>query len=173
MGIVLMVIGHSGCPKLMFNVIYLFHMPLFFFCSGFFYKEMLSKESIGIFFKKKVRRLYFPFVKWSVFFLLLHNLLMVVGVYNSYYGYEGGTSFYSVSDMLQRLCMILFTMTGYEELLGGFWFLRSLFISCLLIAIVSWILRFSFKYKHGLICVSFLLMTIVLRRFIPNNELFR
>ena len=172
-GIVLMVIGHSGCPQLLFKFIYLFHMPLFFFCSGIFYREMLSKDSVTIFLKKKVRGLYVPFVKWSVFFLFLHNLLLAVGVYNSHYGFEGGSHFYSVYDMLWRLSMILFTMTGYEDLLGGFWFIRSLFISCLLIALVSYILRFSFKYKHELICFFFLIITIFLRKFVPDIEFFR
>jgi fucose 4-O-acetylase-like acetyltransferase len=145
-------------------------MPLFFFCSGIFYKEMLSKGSVTIFLKKRVRGLYFPFVKWSVLFLLLHNLLLAIGVYNSHYGYEGGSFYYSVSDVIRRLGLILFTMTGYEELLGGFWFIRSLFVSCLLIAFISFILRFSFKYKHELICFFFLIMTIFLRRYVPDVE---
>lgn len=173
LGIILMVIGHSGSPRLMFNVIYLFHMPLFFFCSGIFYREMLSKESVGAFLTRRVIKLYFPFVKWAVFFLLLHNILMLVGIYNSCYGFEGGSTFYSVSDILRRLSMILFTMKGYEELLGGFWFIRSLFVACLLIALVSLILRFSFKYKHELICFFFLVMTILLRRFAPDVEFCR
>ena len=173
LGIILMVIGHSGCPKLLFNFIYLFHMPLFFFCSGIFYREMLCKENVGAFLMKRVKSLYFPFVKWAVFFLLLHNLLMLVGIYNSCYGFEGGSTFYSVSDILRRLGMIMFTMKGYEELLGGFWFIRSLFVACLLIALVSLILRFSYKYKHESICIFFLVTTILLRRFVPDVEFFR
>lgn len=155
------------------KIMNLFHMPLFFFCSGLFFRELLSKESVGVFLRKKVRTLYFPFVKWSVFFLLLHNLLLMTGVYNSQYGFEGGSFFYSVSDIFTRLGLILFTMTGYEELLGGFWYLRSLFVSCLLIAFVSIILRLDSKYRYGLMCVFFLIMTMLLRRFVPDNELLR
>lgn len=173
MGIILMVIGHSGCPKLLFNAIYLFHMPLFFFCSGIFYREMLSKDSVSVFLKKKVTGLYIPFVKWSVLFLLLHNLLLAVGIYNAQYGFEGGSHYYSVYDILWRLCMILFTMTGYEELLGGFWFIRSLFVSCLLIAIVSLIFRSSFKYKYASIGLFFLFITIIIRRLAPDVVFFR
>lgn len=36
-GIILMVIGHSGCPKYLNDYLYMFHMPLFFFCSGYFF----------------------------------------------------------------------------------------------------------------------------------------
>lgn len=33
--IILMVIGHSGCPDYLGRFIYMFHMPCFFFISGY------------------------------------------------------------------------------------------------------------------------------------------
>ena len=172
-GIILMVIGHSGCPSLLFRFIYLFHMPLFFFCSGIFFKEIISKEDAFVFLKKRVMGLYVPFVKWSVLFLLIHNLLILVGIYNSQYGFEGGSSFYGIKDTLNNLGMILFTMHGYEELLGGFWFIRALFLSSLLIVVFSFLLRKIPKYKHELMCLIFLLLTILIRRYFNNEELWR
>lgn len=176
LGIILMVIGHSGCPQTLFRFIYLFHMPLFFFCSGIFYKEMSTTANFATFLKKRIKGLYIPFVKWSVFFLLLHNLFLRVGIYNTYYGYEGGSFSYTILDTFQRLGKILFTMTVYEEILGGFWFLRSLFVTCLLIAVVSFILKNSCnscKSKNWLICLLFLVTTIVIRRIAPDNEFCR
>lgn len=41
-GIILMVVGHSGCPMVMHDFIYLFHMGLFFFVSGRFLKVGLG-----------------------------------------------------------------------------------------------------------------------------------
>lgn len=38
-GIILMVIGHSGCPPFLKNFIYTFHMPLFFMISGYLITE--------------------------------------------------------------------------------------------------------------------------------------
>lgn len=35
--ILLVVIGHSNCPELLYNLIYSFHMPLFFIISGYLY----------------------------------------------------------------------------------------------------------------------------------------
>lgn len=168
-----MVVGHSGCPQAIFRFIYLFHMPLFFFCSGIFFKEISSKASISTYLKKRIMGLYVPFVKWSVFFLILHNLFMEVGLYNAYYGFENGSAFYTISDIIQRFCKILFIMNGYEELLGGFWFIRSLFVSCLLIAVFSFILRYSFKYKYWFICLLFLVLTVLIRRMFPNFEFWR
>ncbi|SHL91688.1 Fucose 4-O-acetylase [Xylanibacter ruminicola] len=172
-GIFFMVVGHSGCPQSIFRFIYLFHMPLFFFCSGIFFKEMSSIVSVGTYLKKRIKGLYIPFVKWAVFFLILHNMFMKVGLYNAYYGFEGGTAFYTISDIFQRLCKILFIMNGYEELLGGFWFIRSLFVSCLLIAVFSLIFRRRFKYKYWLLCLLFLVLTVLIRRISPDIEFWR
>lgn len=172
-GIILMVVGHSGCPQVLLNFIYLFHMPLFFFCSGIFYKEMTSLNATTLFLKKRIKGLYVPFVKWSVLFLLLHNVFMFVGVYNPYYGYEGGSSYYSVSDILQKLFLILFTMHDYEEILGGFWFIRALFITSLLIVVSPLLLKKILKYKFELLCLLFLLLAILIRRIAPDPELWR
>lgn len=173
LGILLMVIGHSGCPQVLFRIIYLFHMPLFFFCSGIFYKEMANKESVLLFLKKRIVGLYIPFVKWSFLFLFLHNLFMAVGLYNSEYGFEGGSSIYSAPEMLYKMVMILFTMHDYEELLGGFWFIRALFVSSIIIAVFSLLLKNQKRYKHELLCGVFLVLTLLIRRFLPEPEIWR
>lgn len=165
-GIILMVIGHSGCPLLLFRFIYLFHMPLFFICSGIFFGGISTKDDAFVFFNKRVHGLYLPFVGYSVFFLLIHNLLMIIGVYNSQYGYYGGSSFYGIKEIFYNLGMIMFTMHGYEELLGGFWFIRTLFISSILVIIVSLLL--SGKYKQEIMCLTFLFSTLFIRRFFSD-----
>lgn len=45
--ILLVVIGHSGCPKLLYNFIYSFHMPLFFFISGYLYNYKKWNKTLG------------------------------------------------------------------------------------------------------------------------------
>ncbi len=59
-GILLVVFGHlSTDEQLSRNIVYAFHMPLFFFVSGIFAKEKCSvAESL----KKSVRTLYVPFI---------------------------------------------------------------------------------------------------------------
>lgn len=172
-GIILMVVGHSGCPQMLSKFIYLFHMPLFFFCSGIFFSELNGHKAAIQFLKKRIKGLYVPFVKWSVLFLLLHNLLMSVGIYNTSYGYEGGSFYYTLSEMVHKLIGILFTMHDYEELLGGFWFIRALFVSSILIVVFSLLLKSVSKYKYELLCVFFLILTIVIRRLAPDPEFWR
>ena len=46
-GIILVVFGHDTlCPSIIRNVIFSFHMPLFFILSGYFYKDKNFKDVI-------------------------------------------------------------------------------------------------------------------------------
>lgn len=168
-----MVVGHSGCPDILYKFIYLFHMPLFFLCSGIFYKDISNTKDAFLTLMKRGRNLYVPFVKWSLIFLALHNVFLLLGIYNPVYGYEGGASYYSISEMLKRLVLIIISMRGYEELLGGFWFIRSLLVSTVLITFLSLILGNKLRYKHEFMCLLFLLLTIIMRRFAADIEIGR
>lgn len=168
-----MVVGHSGCPDAVYRFIYLFHMPLFFFCSGIFMKDMVDNKVILSYLKKRISGLYFPFVKWSITFLLFHNIFMLIGIYNSSYGYEGGSYYYTMQDVIDKTISILFMMHDYEELLGGFWFIRSLFITSILIACFSFIMRKIKKYKYLIGCFLFFSITVLIRRLASESDLGR
>ena len=59
LGIFLVVLGHClHNDSAAHDVIYLFHMPLFFFLSGFFFRE----QDLLLFFRNKTKRLLYPFV---------------------------------------------------------------------------------------------------------------
>lgn len=88
--IILMVVGHSGGPEGLGNFIYLFHMPCFFVCSGFLFKEKYFFEP-GQYIFNKIKGLWWPFVKWSFIFLFLHNLFAKIHIYDKML--EGGGNF--------------------------------------------------------------------------------
>lgn len=82
------------------------------------------------FVKRKRVGIYIPFIKWAVIFLLLHNLLYDIGIYNDSFSFNGIISEkYSCSDIMTRLIHIVTKLTDYEQLLGGYWFLNTLFWS--------------------------------------------
>ena len=121
--IFLMVSGHSGLPAALEGFIYLFHMPAFFFLSGFLLKESWFDNPLG-FIKKRLGSLYAPFVFWELVFLLLtgvsHRLYLI--------DYQ-----LSAREMLQAAAKYV-TFRGHQPLLNGFWFLKTLFfcsIACL------------------------------------------
>ena len=130
--IMLMVICHAGLPHFLGQFITMFHMPLFFFVSGYCFKDKYLND-MKRFCINKVKGLYLPFVKWSLLFLILHNVFFYLNIYNDVYGARGEVSqLYELKDVVKNVAKIVLTMNETEQLLGGFWFLKSLFIGSFL-----------------------------------------
>lgn len=161
-GIILMVIGHSGCPPYLHDFIYVFHMPLFFFISGYCFKEKYLYNVKGFCFRR-LKGLYIPFVKYSLLFLLLHNIFYSIKVYNSYY---------NLNEILDRTIHIVFSMTGNDALLGGYWFLRVLLYSSICsLFLIKYIKKLKYLIAGVTFC-SFLFSLAQLRvPFIGNVSL--
>ena len=92
-GIISMVAGHSDAPFTKF--VYLFHMAIFFIASGYFYKDEYSYniKSFILFFRRKLKQLWFPFFFWNSIFTLLNNFFIKINIYtnnNSIYEYVNG-----------------------------------------------------------------------------------
>lgn len=91
-GIILMVTGHVFDKESWgVHYIYMFHMPLFFVLSGYFFKTPRSLRDLFVFLKKKIIGLYLPYLLWSTSFILLHNFLLK---------YDIGENAYSLSTMI-------------------------------------------------------------------------
>ena len=115
-GILLMVLGHSGCPAVVSNFLSFYHMPLFFFLSGYFFK-IGFRDNYKTYIISKFKSLWYPFVKWSLVFLVLHNVLYYCCL---------EPDLLSWKESLVRFVEIPF-MFGNDQLLGGYWFLNDLF----------------------------------------------
>ena len=138
LAIILMVIGHAEAPELVTNFIYTFHMPLFFIAAGYFFSRKYLSDP-WTFVHKRLKGLYVPFVKWSLVFLLLHNLFFFFGILNEQYGnWTGGTTHpYTWKIFLMRLCQIFTSMSGYDEFMAGaFWFFRGLLVASVVFLIL-------------------------------------
>ena len=122
----LVVLGHACFETPVEWWVNFVHVPLFFFMAGYCFKEEYLDAPIA-YIKKRICGLYLPFVKWGLFFLLLHNVFYYIGVYNDSFGYNGvGSIQFSASDTIMRAFRIL-SFQYSERLLGGYWFLPSLF----------------------------------------------
>lgn len=125
-GIFLVVLGHTFFPFRSF--IYLFHIPIFFFINGFFYK---IEPNFKDFLIKKIKSLYLPFFVYAVIFLLLHNFFYFLGFVDS---------LYDKSDFIKSFTYIVM-FRNKEELLGAIWFIPLLFIVNLVYDILSRLLK--------------------------------
>ena len=164
LGIIMMVMGHCGVPELICKYIYQFHMPLFFFCSGYFFKNIVDKKSLYSFYIKRIKGIYIKFLCWSFLFLSLHNVFFHLNIYNDTVLFHGEPSFlYSTSDFIQKAYKITFSMNEHELLLRSFWFLKQLFLSSLLVSTILYITNTIAKHKYTqpLIFVFLLFMTLV------------
>ena len=155
LGIILMVLGHSDCniPYIV-GFLYMFHMPLFFFASGFCFKP-IHLDNFQVFAWKRIKGLYWPFVKYGLIFVLLHNFLFSVNIYNGQFGYLGNVShWFSTTEIIESI-QETFLMQHIERLLGGFWFLCTLFWASL----IAWI---ALKMCKNTIIVAICLFAICL-----------
>jgi fucose 4-O-acetylase-like acetyltransferase len=167
MGIILMVVGHSGCPEYLHQLIYYFHMPLFFFVSGYFFHLNGDTKSFVV---KRIKGLYLPYVKWGIAFLLLHNILFEIGIYNGQYGYNGNVFHaYDFHEYIVRFCFVVFTMDKHEPMLGGFWFLKTLFLASIMVRILVKLVSYLFENKKIVITFLLCLFGLLITKYFEIN----
>lgn len=179
--IILMVIGHAEAPELLTNFIYTFHMPLFFMAAGYFFSRKYLADPWS-FISKRIKGLYFPFLRWSIIFLLLHNLWFHFGILNEQFGnWTGGVTHpYTLRQALARLLLIVTGMSGYDEFMAGaFWFFRGLLVASIVFLLLYRLLDSHTKLPPtgaiGMICLSMLALIALRVEFglkitvIPNG----
>lgn len=119
-GILCVLLGHTdltGFPK---ELIYGFHMPLFFFCSGVFYRKKTLKTTL----LNNVRQLLVPYLFFLVILICTHFVL---------YLHAGE----SVSLAIADLTKLLDVLDEHSLLYLSIWFLPCLFIVRLLYAFID------------------------------------
>ena len=149
LGIILMVMGHAGCPGYLHDFIYLFHMPLFFFLSAYFFRDAKVVDSAGQYVVRKFKNLYWPYIKWSIIFLLLHNLFCRIGFYDNSLSWQ---------ELLVNVKCSVRGMWQGERMLGAYWFLISLFWESLLFGLIIWIKHKTKSRYFDLIAVVLLFL---------------
>lgn len=164
-GICLVVVAHSKAPFT--NFINLFHMPLFFFISGYFYKDSYDKN-LKDYILKKVKSLYSPFVIYSLMFLVFHNLMFRFNIYSEKISYGGYTQhIYNSKEFIKEFINII-TFGSTEQLTGTFWFFTSLFT----VSIVFCILRGLLTYSKNQVIFSIIIFLCFLIGYytdLPRN----
>lgn len=132
--IILMVLTHSLYATVKY--VSLFHMGIFFICSGYFFKDKCyeNKENLKNFIKNKLVHIYLPFVIFNLIITSAHNFLIKINIYttnpdflNIGFGARFGLQeYYSTLKLVKSLIYnLLFLET--EQLTGALWFLRALF----------------------------------------------
>lgn len=149
-GIISVVIGHSG---LLFpgaywlqstKFVYLYHLMIFFFSAGIVFFPS-KYENAYVYIGKQMKASFPLYALYNFVFLVLHNFLVYMGIYNA--------DFLSFNNIIIYLCLIL-TMHYTEGIVGALWFVPMFLISKSIFAIGY---KFSEKRKK-----SFLWHTIII-----------
>ena len=171
--IILMVMGHAEVPDLLSNFIYVFHMPLFFIAAGYFFSRKYVDDPWS-FCQRRFKGLYIPFLKWSLVFLLLHNLWFHIGLLNERFGnWEGGVTHpYTAADFAARFMRIITSMSGYDEFMAGaFWFFRGLLVASILFLVLYKLLDSKTRLSHVWIVVAVCAAAVAFQGFRLGNGL--
>lgn len=107
-GIILMIMGHIGFGSLFDRWIHIFHMPMFFVISGFFYRQ----QSFGNLIRSRAKSLLIPYFVFGIFHLLLYFIA------------KGGASCHALYLFLWEN-----TAEGGLPIAGALWFLTAMFFS--------------------------------------------
>ena len=99
--------------------------------------------------------LYLPYLKWSLFFLLFHNIFVLSNIIH-----DNSYDFNDYAKQLFNTCL----MTDYEILIRPFWFIKELLLSSILIATITLFRnRYITKITNEILAVVFLLLTVIFK----------
>lgn len=138
-GALSIVMGHAsgsitigGLTLSVGKFVYLYHLAIFFFCSGYLYKK---GTDFGTYVLKRLKTLYVPFLKYCLAYLIMRNIFIRMGIIDA--------NCYSLDESIIAFTNILI-FNGPGELLGAFWFLPVMFASMCMFA---WALSLDQKRK--------------------------
>lgn len=130
-GIMLVVFAHYKLPIALDTYIFSFHMPLFFFISGFLFNFAKYTESTTNFVKGRFSSLIIPYFAFATLTCLLYFLLDEI--------YSPGivTLKFFEADIFYIVYSILYSQTTMISYNGPLWFLTCLFVTELLFYVLA------------------------------------
>ena len=114
LGILLMVMGHIGFGGAFDKFIHAFHMPMFFFVSGYFYRK--KNITFREYFTKKKRSLMLPYVLTGV---ICYGVWLILQLHHQSQ---------KAVFLLKPIYHLLWTNTDGLPIAGALWFLTALFL---------------------------------------------
>ena len=130
LGIIAVVLGHTAFEY--GNILYMYHMALFFFVSGYFINDSMLHNPIN-WLIRRIKNYYVPYITFSIIFIFFRNLMVNIKIYEESWRITNIEMFKVVKERI-------FFMSG-EPLLGTFWFFRSILYVSILFLIINLLLK--------------------------------
>lgn len=116
--IISVVLGHCTTNSRIEAFVNQYHLAVFFFVAGFFFKEKYVVTPMD-FIWKKVKRLYVPFVVAGIGCLLLHNIFYHLNIYDTEL---------TIAQFEKGIFDVIIRMVSNELLMGAMWFCPAMLI---------------------------------------------
>lgn len=164
-GIILVVLGHSGFTndviqhKLLYlqKWIYSFHMPLFFFISGYLYSltnKSFTEINSGKFLFKKVKRLLIPYFVLGVIVFAIKYVF-------------AGLSCTSRSFSLESFLYMFVAPHDADSTMGYLWYLLTLFLVFVIVTLFS---SCIINLKNAWVCLSVTIISWTVGSMLPKID---
>ena len=151
LAIIMVVAGHLGYSVMTVGELfpyYSFHVPLFMFISGYFYRESEEEHPL-LYIKKKIYRLIVPYLIWNLIYGVIAWLLRAIG--------------FSMGDPIGfRTLLLAPFMNGYQFIYNyAAWFVPVLFVIEILNLLGRLILRRIERLTEWIMLVGSLIVGVV------------
>lgn len=148
--IISIVLGH--CCNFLVKYVYLYHLAIFFFISGYFYNYNKYAETPFEYIFSKIKSQWKKFVLYSTFIIILHNIFYELQLYPEYVQglYGKREIFTKIFDSFFLYDVDLFT--------GALWFVSMYIIANGLFASIMYISSLYNKFSNSIIIVLSILI---------------
>lgn len=148
LGIILMIMGHVQFGEVFDKIIHAFHMPMFFFISGYFYKSKLDVPLIRII-GKKAKTLLLPYLIFAFFHYCFYYMIVIRRI-----------------DIVMLKSVIYNSPNPTIPIGGALWFLTALFLTDVIYLIIDRIFAFSLGIKN-IVIISIVAVGMLFGNSIP------
>ena len=177
-GILLVVVGHMNIPHELSKIIFSFHMPLFFFISGYLYNEKKYSVNFENVFYSKLKSLVWPFITFTIFYLILSLFINQNSIINSfdYVNFLKGNR--SLNTPLWFLTALFSTEIIFSQIIR-FFNIRKAILLILLIIVIGFsnaiFLRYSFflNIDIALVTILFFLVGWLFKKYNWDKSIFK
>jgi len=151
-GIICVVLGHSFKSTGLIAYVYLFHLPLFFFASGYLYNEDRYGDDVPRLIGQRIAGIMPRYLLYAVILVLLHDPLIMAGA-------MAGEIYDHTHQLWSLLNYAVFNVT--DSIAGAIWFIPAWLISLFAFGIIVSIVRRYFKSEGVKIAMTAGLSVIV------------
>ena len=171
-GIILITLGHLGCFELLERYIYSFHVPLFFFISGYLYRR--GTQPLSTYIKKKTTTILVPFLTWTFLSTMVNVVLgyNLIPLIKRALTIKGQLTWNSPLWFLLVLYFVEVLFTLLDRVNQRTYFKGIIFVVSLVVFVLIGDIRLTLKLNLVPFAMVFYSMGNIMRRSIENRGFF-